>query len=238
MTWSPKSSLFLIFSFMKSSPKKILLPDELIDRSTIAVKPFFKTYCWTLKFHSSSWFDCSYNFFQPVQSFAPQFHLLFCFFFLLPFRLSPLFSFDRVKLHYAACAASAAKIICQGTRFARTLTYTMMRISQTIGDPHSALWNHRAAGVYHHRASSSDTISHKPRRSGCAAGVTWRLWNYMELLFRSDWSLFRPTAGLNLWTSELWTLNPEPLNLSKKKAITEKTFWYAAIFRQAPGAQK
>ena len=37
--------------------------------------------------------------------------------------------------HYAAGAASAAKIICQGTRFARTLTYTMMRISNTIGDP-------------------------------------------------------------------------------------------------------
>jgi len=45
----------------------------------------------------------------------------------------------RMKLHYAAGAASAAKIICQGTRFARTLTYTMMRISDTIGDPNSAL---------------------------------------------------------------------------------------------------
>ena len=45
----------------------------------------------------------------------------------------------RVKLHYAAWAAAAAKIICQGTRFARTLTYPMMRISQTIGDRHSAL---------------------------------------------------------------------------------------------------
>ena len=81
------------------------------------------------------------------------------------------------------------KIICQGTRFARTLTYTMMRISETIGDPHSALWNHRAAGVHHRRDSSSDTISQKPRRSGCAAGVTWRLWNYMEFLFRSDWTV-------------------------------------------------
>ena len=77
-----------------------------------------------------------------------------------------------MKLHYAAGAASAAKIICQGTRFARTLTYTMMRISDTIGDPDSVLWNHRAAGVHHRRVSSSDTISQKPRRSGCAAGVT------------------------------------------------------------------
>ena len=51
-------------------------------------------------------------------------------------------------------------------------------ISDTIGDPDSVLWNHRAAGVHHHRASSSDTIFQKPRRSGCAAGVTWRLWNY------------------------------------------------------------
>ena len=47
--------------------------------------------------------------------------------------------FPYLKLHYAAGAASAAKIICQGTRFARTLTYTMMRISETIGDLHSAL---------------------------------------------------------------------------------------------------
>jgi len=31
------------------------------------------------------------------------------------------------------------EIICQGTRFARTLTYTMMRISDTIGDPDSVL---------------------------------------------------------------------------------------------------
>ena len=31
------------------------------------------------------------------------------------------------------------QIICQGTRFARTLTYTMMRISDTIGDPDSVL---------------------------------------------------------------------------------------------------
>ncbi len=31
------------------------------------------------------------------------------------------------------------KIICQGTRFAHTLTYKMMRISDTIGDHHSAL---------------------------------------------------------------------------------------------------
>jgi hypothetical protein len=45
----------------------------------------------------------------------------------------------HMKLHYAAGAASAAKTICQGTRFARTLTYTMMRISETIGDPHPAL---------------------------------------------------------------------------------------------------
>ena len=44
-----------------------------------------------------------------------------------------------MKLHYAAGAASAAKIICQGTRFARTLTYAMMRISDTIGDPDSVL---------------------------------------------------------------------------------------------------
>ena len=44
-----------------------------------------------------------------------------------------------MKLHYAAGAASAAKIICQGTRFARTLTYTMMRVSDTIGDPDSVL---------------------------------------------------------------------------------------------------
>jgi hypothetical protein len=29
--------------------------------------------------------------------------------------------------------------ICQGTRFARTLTYTMMRMSETIGDQHAAL---------------------------------------------------------------------------------------------------
>ena len=83
-----------------------------------------------------------------------------------------------MKLHYAASAASAAKIICQGTRFARTLTYTMMRISDTIGDPDSVLWNHRAVGVHHRRASSSDTLSQKPRRSGCAVGVTWRFWNY------------------------------------------------------------
>ena len=60
----------------------------------------------------------------------------------------------RVKLHYAAGAASAAKILCQGTRFARTLTYTMMRILDTIGDPDSVLCNHRAAGVHHRRASS------------------------------------------------------------------------------------
>ena len=64
------------------------------------------------------------------------------------------------------------QIIGQGTRFARTLTYTMMRISDTIGDPDSVLRNHRSAGVHHRRASSSDTISQKPRRSGCAAGVT------------------------------------------------------------------
>jgi len=82
-----------------------------------------------------------------------------------------------MKLHYAADAVWAAKIICQGTRFARTLTHTMMRISDTIGDPDSVLWNHRAAAVHHRRASSSDTISQKPRRSGCAPGVTWRLWN-------------------------------------------------------------
>jgi hypothetical protein len=29
--------------------------------------------------------------------------------------------------------------IRQGTRFARTLTYTMMRMSETIGDQHTAL---------------------------------------------------------------------------------------------------
>ena len=89
-----------------------------------------------------------------------------------------LLSLTYMKLHYAARDAAAAKIICQGTRFARTLTYTMMRISETIGDPDSVLWNHRAVGVHHRRALSSDTISQKPRRSGCAAGVTWRLYNY------------------------------------------------------------
>jgi len=73
-----------------------------------------------------------------------------------------------MKLHYAAAAASTAEIICQGTRFARTLTYTMLRISDTIGDPDSVLWNHRAAGVHHRRALSLDTISQKPRRSGYA----------------------------------------------------------------------
>jgi hypothetical protein len=31
------------------------------------------------------------------------------------------------------------KRICQGARFARTLAYTMMRMSETIGDQHAAL---------------------------------------------------------------------------------------------------
>jgi hypothetical protein len=44
-----------------------------------------------------------------------------------------------MKIHYADGAASAAKIICQGTRCARTLTYTIMRISDIIGDPDSVL---------------------------------------------------------------------------------------------------
>ena len=50
----------------------------------------------------------------------------------------------------------------------------------TIGDPDSVLWNHRADGINHCCASSSDTISQRLRRSGCAAGVTWRLWNYRD----------------------------------------------------------
>ncbi|MGD1973063.1 MAG: hypothetical protein PVG73_03280, partial [Desulfobacterales bacterium] len=32
---------------------------------------------------------------------------------------------------------------------------------------------YRAAGVHHRREPSSDAIFRKPRRSGCAAGVTW-----------------------------------------------------------------
>ena len=36
-----------------------------------------------------------------------------------------------MKLHYAARAASVAKIICQGTRFARTLTY---KNDENLGD--------------------------------------------------------------------------------------------------------
>ena len=44
-----------------------------------------------------------------------------------------------MKVRYAAGPASASKIICQGTRFARILTYTMMRILDTIGAPESVL---------------------------------------------------------------------------------------------------
>ena len=33
--------------------------------------------------------------------------------------------------------------------------------------------NNRAAGVHHRRVPSPDAIPQKPRRSGCAAGVTW-----------------------------------------------------------------
>ena len=40
---------------------------------------------------------------------------------------------------YILSGTDGFKIICQGTRFARTLTYTMMRISDTIGDPDSVL---------------------------------------------------------------------------------------------------
>ena len=62
-----------------------------------------------------------------------------CSFFLIKLAAFLASGAARMKLHYAAGAASAAKIICQGTRFARTLTYTMMRISDTIGDPDSVL---------------------------------------------------------------------------------------------------
>ena len=62
-----------------------------------------------------------------------------CSFFLIKLAAFLASGAARMKLHDVAGAASAAKIICQGTRFARTLTYTMMRISDTIGDPDSVL---------------------------------------------------------------------------------------------------
>jgi len=78
----------------------------------------------------------------------------------------------------------------------------MMRISDTIGDPSSVLWNHRAAGVHHRPVSSSDTISQKPCRSGCAAGVTWRLWNY-KVSFPIRLDAFQAKQRLTL-TPETW----------------------------------
>ena len=48
--------------------------------------------------------------------------------------------------------------LCQGTRFARTLTYTMMRIRETIGDQHSTLWRNRPAGINHRNVSFSIVV--------------------------------------------------------------------------------
>ena len=80
----------------------------------------------------------------------------------------------RMKLHEIQCRFHEfyQKRICQGTRFARTLTYTMMRMLETIGDQHAALRKQPGGWCSPPSSAIAGCIPQKPRRSGCAAGVT------------------------------------------------------------------